>query len=239
MQQDSRQGSATGERTGSTILLTLLTALALLLPVAARADLPLYSLGMGGGIGGLFHEEHVGEPLRSKQVGKFNSGVWWVDVTWSRRSNLTFGARIHHLRAGLGDNPRVGTVSLLPTVLTVGYRFQGPAARAYGYLAAGAGIASANFDRSGYESSWEGEDGGEIRITEKHPPVLEVLFGGLVRLSDDFSAEIGLAAVMIDTQVRYQPPVGENGLPNPAYAYSVKGRHLVATIGFRWWFEWW
>ncbi len=223
----------------SIIFVMLVTGLALLLPAVARADLPLYSLGMGGGIGGLFHEEHVGEPLRSKQVGKFDSGVWWVDVTWSRRSRLTLGARIHHLRAGLGENPRVGTVSLLPAVLTVGYRFQGPAERVYGYLAAGGGIASATFDRSGYESSWEGEGGGEIRITDKHPLVFEALFGGLVRLSDDFSAEIGLAAVMMDTQVHYQPAVGENGLPDPSYAYSVKGRHLVATIGLRWWFEWW
>ena len=36
----------------SIIFVMLVTGLALLLPAVARADLPLYSLGMGGGIGG-------------------------------------------------------------------------------------------------------------------------------------------------------------------------------------------
>jgi len=71
--------------------------------------------------------------------------------------------------------------------------------------------------------------------------VLEVLAGADLELTDDFLVELSFVSVMMDTEVSFQPAYGggDAGTLESEYAYSVKGRHLLLTLGLRWWFEWW
>ncbi len=208
-------------------------------PEPAWAQFPLFSVGIGGGVGGLRHEEYTGQVTRYKDIGKFSSGAWWADATFSPSGRWTFGGRIHHLSVGAGSDPRMGTLTVLPYVLTGGYRAGAAADRLRAYLGVGLGMASVWFDRSGYEGAWRSVGGGEIRISEENPFVFEGLATGQARLTEDLAAELGVAVVVMDTEVSFRPADQGEGVHAPSYGYRLEGRHVLLTAGLRWWFEWW
>jgi len=203
------------------------------------AQFPLYSVGLGGGVSGVRHEEFTGQVSRGKGIGKFSASVWWVDASWSPRGRWTVGARIHTVRVGLGEDPEIGTLSLVPAVLTGGYRFRGSTTRFQGYLAAGVGMASATFQESQSMSAWEGARGGELRLSEKNPLVFEAIAAGAVGLTKHLAAELGVTVVAMDTELLFRPIQQPGGVHAPVLGYRVDGQHVLATLGLRWWFEWW
>lgn len=215
----------------------------LLITPPALADLPRLSAGMGAGVGGLFHQEYVADGPRCEGMGHFSSSAWWMDLAWSFPSRITLGVRAHLLRVPLDDVTPVGTVDLFPAVILMGYRSPGLGGRLHGFVGLGAGLAWARLQSPADTSEWtsrEGE-GEEVGFSRSHPFVLEVLAGADLELTDDFLVELSFVSVMMDTEVSFQPAYGggDAGTLESEYAYSVKGRHLLLTLGLRWWFEWW
>ncbi|MCK4304757.1 MAG: hypothetical protein KAY24_11020 [Candidatus Eisenbacteria sp.] len=217
--------------------------LACLFAPPAAADLPLFSAGMGSGIGGLFHEEHVSGAPQASGIGRYSSAAWYADLAWSFRSRLTVGVRAHLLRVPLEEDEQLGTMDLFPVVVQIGYYCPGLTGRLRGFVAGGVGVAWTRFLSSSRSSQWESyeREGLEVSISENHPLVLEATLGANLELTSDFLVEMGLTSVLMDTEVSYRPASdsGTSEFLQPSYAYSVEGRHLLLTLGLRWWFEWW
>jgi hypothetical protein len=227
-------------------LYVLSVAIAGLLMVAlspnpsVAGELPGLAAGFGGGVGGLLDQESMGGAPRSAEMGRVSASACWLDLGYLFPSHLTLGLRAHYLQVPLGDGGNVGKLDLLPVTLFFGYRHGARTGRLRGFVTVGAGMGSARFLPPDGASPWEGPDGGEIELSEKTPPVFEVSAGIDVSLSADFSLEVGLLSTFMDTEVSYQlAKSGDDDEFVPEEAYRVKGRHLMLTLGIRWWVELW
>lgn len=207
---------------------------------AHPAEFPQVTVGLGAGLGGLFHEESVGGAPRGSEMGRFAAGVYWLDAGYLFRSHLTFGLRAHYLRATLEDGADVGTLDLLPVTAFVGYRYGVLRDRLRGFATIGAGVGSVRYLPADQAAQWEAPGGGAPEVSRKHPAVLEVTAGVDFALSEVLSVEVGLASVFMDSFLAYQPvPDEHSGDYVSQRAYEVSGRHLVLICGVRWWVELW
>ncbi len=211
------------------------------LPCGATREFPRINASMSYGVAGLFHDEYVGQAPRASEVGRFSSGAYGLDVAYLFPSRILLGVRAHMLRVAIGDGSDVGRLDLVPAVFMVGYRRPALAGRLGGFVIAGAGAASARFSPGRDIESWQPWSGSEINLTESDPLVFEALGGVDVFLSEDFSLELSVASVLMDTELTFRPaPIdgSEDGFA-PGRSYRVKGRHLMLSAGLRWWVEWW
>lgn len=193
----------------------------------AQAQFPFFSAGLGGGVGGLYHEETLGGAPDTEGIGQFSAAAWWSDVRWIYPSNLTLGLRAHLLRVELDDDAKT-TLDLLPVVGEIGYCRNQLAGRLK--LQAGVGVGFA----------WVHTSGVVLEPTSKTP--LVATLGGSIDygLNENLFAEFGVASVLMNTEVDYERHRGA-GLGTFAVdeEYRIRGRHLLMTLGVRWWFEWW
>ncbi len=207
----------------------------------AQADLPRFSAAGGTGIGGLFHREYVSGAPKGSEVGHFSARLWWADLAWSFRSRMTLGLRAHFLRVPLHDTPDVGTLDLVPVVLQLGYWQPALNERLYGFVCAGAGLAAARFYPSDADSAWVGPGGDPVDVSHDKSFVFEISVGGDYSIGESLLLELGLVTSFTRTEVAYQSVPRAEDPPEftPDRAFTVKGRHLLLTLGVRWWFEWW
>ncbi|MBD3236384.1 MAG: hypothetical protein GF330_06760 [Candidatus Eisenbacteria bacterium] len=227
-------------RFGGLLLLLLGCALWVGTPAAPAAEFPGLTVGMGSGLGGLFHEESIGGAPRGSEMGRFSSGVYWVDVGYLLRSHFTCGVRTHYLRAVLRESGRIGTLDLLPLTLYLGYRHGILQERLRGFVTIGAGIASARYLPAEDLARWQAPGGGSPQISREHPTVLEIGVGADIALSEPLSLEIGLHSVFMDSFLAYEPvPAEGSGAYVPERSYEVSARHLTLSCGVRWWVELW
>jgi hypothetical protein len=222
--------------------LTLLVCLVGLGSVAGAtsAEFPQVTVGMGTGLGGLFHEESMGGAPRSTEMGRFAAAAYWLDAGYSLRSHLTAGLRGHYMRISLEEGGDIGTLDLLPVTAFIGYRYGVLQDRLRGFATIGAGVGSVRYLPSGEGFRWEAPGGGPPEVTHEYPAVLELTAGADVALSETLSFELGLASVFMDSNLAYQPAADEqSGEYVPERAYKVSGRHLLLLMGVRWWVELW
>ena len=198
-----------------------------LLAGSAEGQFPFFSAGMGTGLGGLYHEESLGGAPDSEAIGQFSAATWWTDLRWIYPSNLTLGLRAHLLRVGLED-PSGATLELLPMVGEIGFCREQLSGRLKLMAAAGVGVA------------WAHTSGGNLEPSSKTPLVATLSGAVDYGLTENLFAELGVASVLMDTEVVYERHRGA-GLGTFAVdeEFRIQGRHLLMTLGVRWWFEWW
>jgi len=214
----------------------MLACVVLCAAAPARGDIPRMTTALGYGSSGLFHNEYVDGALRAHGMGKFRSGTYWMDLTFLFPSHLTLGLRTHTLRATLGD-AGPGRLDLVPATVVVGYRCPALAGRLGGFIALGAGVATARFRPAATEASWEPWGRDAIGVTRSRPMVIEVSAGTAYPLSEWFSLELAATSSFVGTEIAFKPaPVDESGF-TPGRAYRVKGRHLTASLALRWWVD--
>jgi hypothetical protein len=212
-------------------------AAALFAAAPARGDVPRMTTALGYGTSGLYAEQFVDGALREKGMGKFHSGAYWFDLTFLLPSHLTLGLRTHTLRAELGDGTDVGRFDLVPLTFVVGYRRPAIVGRLGGFVALGAGVATARFRPAPTVDRWLPWGRDAIGVTRSRPGAIEVSAGTAFALSEAFSVELAATSSFVDTRVAFKPaPVDESGF-TPGRAYRVKGRHLSASLALRWWVD--
>jgi OmpW family len=225
-------------------LTTVMILLALLLSSsAARADFefPRLSLGMGYGFGGIYHKDYVADTYEGTHFGGNSAGLWWAELNCAYPSRLMLGCRIHLLRVDLEQDGALGTFDIMPAVLHVGYYHPFAENKMLGFVGVGAGIGWTNFREGDRADDWVSRDGGAVKLTESNPFVFEVDMGLGYRLNEDFLIESHVTSVLMNTDVYYitRPDPDDQSTFRPEYAHEALGRHLMATIGLRWWFELW
>jgi hypothetical protein len=223
------------------LLLLLLCAIGIARPAVTRAaEFPEVTVGLGGGVGGLFHKESIGGAPRGTEMGHFGAATYWLDAGYVLRSHLTLGVRAHYMRVTLDEGAGVGTLDLLPVTAFVGYRHGILEERLRGFVTLGLGMASVRYLPSDQADQWQAPGGGAPELSETRPAVLELAAGADFTLSEALSLEIGLTSVFMDSFLAYEPAPGENsGEYVPEQAYEVSGRHLTLICGVRWWAELW
>ena len=209
----------------------------------ARADFefPRLSAGMGVGFGGIYHKDYVAGTYEGTHFGGKSSGLSWAGLSCAYPSRLMFGCRLHLLRIDLEGESGPGTFDIMPIVLQVGYYHPFAKDRLLGFVSIGAGTAWTRFRPGDRVDDWQAREGGRVEISESHPFVFEFDLGLGYRLHEDFLIESHLTSVLMDATIYYEGESDpEDGSTfKPEYAYEAMGRHMMATVGLRWWFEWW
>lgn len=198
-----------------------------LLTGCAHAQFPFFSAGMGAGVGGLYHEETLGGAPDTEGIGQFSAAAWWSDVRWVYPSNLMLGLRAHLLRVELDDAAET-TLDLLPMVGEIGYCRHQLSGRLKLMAGVGVGLARVRTSQGGLEPS-------------SKTPLVATLSGSIdYGLGENLFAEFGVASVIMNTEVDFERHRGASlGTFAVDEEYRIQGRHLLMTLGVRWWFEWW
>lgn len=236
-------GRATPWPPGARLLAVALAALALSAPSppASAREFGRVSAGMGYGLAGLFHDEYVAHSRHSSDVGEFTAGSWSADVGYLFSSRWMIGARLHGLRADLGDEAPLGQLDVLPVTAFVAYRRPALAGDLGGFIGAGIGRASVRFLPADSIGAWLPREGDRFELSTGNPLAVEFFTGVEYRLSDEFALETSLSSTWMDCEIGYRPaPIEEleEGFA-PQRGYVVKARHLAISVGLRWWVEWW
>jgi len=234
----ARARSRSGRSSGLGSLL-MVAAACLVAPTARAAEFPQVTAGLGWGRAGLFHEESLAGALERREFGRFSGSGYWIDGAYRWRSNFTLGLRAQYLRVPLSAGTQIGHLDLLPAVVCLGYRHASAAGRLHPFVMVGAGLASARFRPSAGARDWEAPDGGELRVSARRPGALLLAAGGDVTLTENLSLEAGFSSMLMSTEVSYRPAgqSGEDDALSPSC--RVSGRHLLLTLGLRWWVELW
>lgn len=207
----------------------------------AWADLPRLSAGMGAGVGGLRREQAVAGVPYLTESGNPSAATWWLDLTWSSRARWTIGLHAHLLRVAIEDGSRVGTFDLIPVLAQLGVRRPLIGEKFWGFATVGAGFTASRFLPAGNEADWEAIGGGGLRFTRERPFTVAVHAGCDYSLSSELLLEAGAGAVAADSEITYRTARG--GRPGQGFTEDASTRisatHLTATLGIRWWFEWW
>jgi len=207
----------------------------------AWADLPRLSAGMGAGMGGLRREHAVAGVPYLTESGTPSAATWWFDLTWSSRGRWTIGLHAHLLRVAIEDGSRVGTFDLMPVLAQLGVRRPLIGEQFWGFATVGAGVTGSRFLAAGNEADWEAAGGGGLRLTRERPFTVAIHAGCDYRLSSEFLLEAGAGAVVADSEIAYRTARrggSEQGFREDA-STTISATHLMATLGVRWWFEWW
>lgn len=218
--------------------LALLGLCALILDVA-EAQLPRVSAGLGTGIGGLRREESIAGVPKLTESSGCSAMAWWLDFTWETSKHWTIGLHAHSLTVPVEDHGRVGSFDLLPVLVQLGLRRSLVPDRVWGYALLGAGVTGARFTPNDNTAGWEDAGGGGLRFTRERPFTFGLSAGLDCAIASNLLLEVGAGAVTMDSQIAYR----RVRLPNEGFAENrgaeVSASHLLATIGIRWWCDWW
>lgn len=209
----------------------------------ARADFefPRLSAEMGVGYGGIYQKDYIADTYEGTHFGGNSSSLWWAGLSAVYPSRLMLGFRVHLLRIDLEDEGALGTFDIMPAVLQVGYYHPFADNKMMGFISAGAGMAWTNFRDGERAGDWMARDGGSVELTESHPFVFEIDMGMGYRVHQDFLIESHVTSVLMNSEIYYantRDPE-DPGTFRPEYAHVAMGRHIMATVGVRWWFELW
>ncbi len=208
---------------------------------ATPADLPRFSAGMGTGVGGLRREQAAAGVPYLAESGVPSAATWWFDLTWSSRTRWTLGLHAHLLRVAIEDGSRVGTFDLLPVLAQFGLRRPLLREKLWGFVAVGAGLTGSRFIPAANEAEWEAMGGGGLQFTRERPFTVGVQAGCDYSLTPELLIEAGAGAITMDSEITYRVArrTGSGqGFTEDAMT-SISASHLMATLGVRWWFEWW
>lgn len=205
----------------------------------ARAQLPRVSAGLGTGFGGMRREESIAGVTHLTESTACTAAAWWYDFTWDSSARWTVGLHLHSMSVQIEDGGSVGSMDLLPVLLQLGLRRPLISERLWGFASAGVGITDLKFTPTDETGGWEAAGGGDVQFTQEHPLTLALNIGLDYGIDSNLLLEAGLGAVSIDSKLTYQRArAPDEGFVEDKSA-EVSASHLLATIGIRWWCEWW
>jgi hypothetical protein len=145
------------------------------------------------------------------------------------------------VRAAIKDGSRVGTFDLMPVLVQFGLRRPLIEGKLWGFATLGAGVTASRFLPAENEADWEAAGGGGLRFTKRRPFTVAIHAGCDYVLSSDLLLEVGAGAVAADSDIAFRRAGGgESGQGFVEDASTrISASHLMATLGVRWWFEWW
>jgi hypothetical protein len=206
--------------------------------VGAGAELPRVSAGLGAGVGGLRREQSVADVPELTESNGCTATAWWFDVAWDTSKHWIIGLHAHSLTVPIEDDGRVGSYDLLPVLAQLGLRRSLIQERMWGFLLVGAGVSSTQFTPNSNTAHWEEAGGGDLHITHERPFTFALSAGLDYGIGSNLLLEVGAGAVYIDSRITYQRVPPDQGFAEDLSA-EVSASHLLATIGIRWWCDWW